>query len=86
MKDYSTRFSARASLGAVGVQMRRMGLWKTIGKYVCIKQIRNSHRSIIEYLQLEDGTRVYLASSSYGATVYRVAPPHSYVEANDGKG
>lgn len=38
MKDYSTRFSARASLGAVGLHMRRMGLWKTVGKHVRIKQ------------------------------------------------
>jgi hypothetical protein len=38
MKDYSIRFSARASLGAVGMHMRRMGLWKTVGRYVRIKQ------------------------------------------------
>lgn len=58
---------------------------KSIEK-VGIRQIRNSHRSIIDYLELEDGTRVYLGSSSYGATVYRIAPRHSYVEANDGEG
>lgn len=46
-------------------------------------QIRNSHRSIINYLELDDGTKVYFGSSAYGATVYRVAPRHSYVEAND---
>jgi hypothetical protein len=38
MKDYSTRFTARASLGAVGMHLRRLGIWKTIGKYVRIKQ------------------------------------------------
>lgn len=36
--DYYTRFSARASLGAVGKHMQRMGLWKRVGKYVQIRQ------------------------------------------------
>jgi hypothetical protein len=36
--DHYTRFSARASLGAVGMQMQRMGLWKSVGKQVQIKQ------------------------------------------------
>jgi len=46
-------------------------------------QIRGSHRCVLNMLELEDGTCVYIGSSAYGATVYRVAPKHSYVEAND---
>lgn len=46
-------------------------------------QIRGSHRCVLNFLELDDGTRVYIGSSAYGATVYRVAPRHSYVEAND---
>lgn len=49
---------------------------------VSVKQIRNSHRCVIGRLELEDGTRVYLGSSAYGATVYRVASRHSYVESD----
>lgn len=49
---------------------------------VSARQIRNSHRCIVQQLELEDGTRIYLGSSAYGATVYRVAPKHSYVEAS----
>ena len=33
-----TRYSARASLAAVGVRMRQMGIWDTIKKHVEIKQ------------------------------------------------
>lgn len=51
---------------------------------VSASQIRGSHRCVLDFLELEDGTRVYIGSSAYGATVYRVAPKHSYVEANDG--
>ncbi len=47
---------------------------------VVVRQIRNSHRSIVDFIELEGGTRVYLASSSLGATVYRIALKHSYAE------
>jgi hypothetical protein len=46
-------------------------------------QIRGSHRCVIEHIDLDDGTRVYFGASAHGATVYRVAKRHSYVEAND---
>jgi hypothetical protein len=52
---------------------------------VSATQIRDSHRCIIEYLELEDGSRVYLGSSAYGATVFRVSNPISYVEKIDGQ-
>lgn len=38
MTDYSKRHSKRASLAAVGIQMRRWRIWETIGKHVRIKQ------------------------------------------------
>ncbi len=43
-------------------------------------QIRGSHRCVVEMLDLEDGSRVYLGSSAHGATAYRVAKRESYVE------
>lgn len=51
---------------------------------VSTSQIRGSHRCVINFIELEDGTRLFMGSSAYGATIYRVAPKHSYVEANDG--
>ena len=42
-------------------------------KRVSAQQIRGSHRSIIDHIELEDGTKVYLASSAFGATIYRIA-------------
>ena len=38
MDDYSTRHSACASLAAVGLHMRQMGVWQTIDRHVHIKQ------------------------------------------------
>lgn len=46
-------------------------------------QIRGSHRCVVDHLELDDGTKVYFGASAHGATVYRVAKKHSYVEAND---
>jgi len=50
------------------------------GAHVKRVTIRNSHRSILEYIELENGTRLYLAASAFGATVYRISPRGSYVE------
>jgi hypothetical protein len=44
------------------------------------RPIRNSHRCIIDELEFVDGTKLYLGSSAYGATVYRISKPHSYVK------
>lgn len=46
---------------------------------VGVRQLRGSNRSVLEWLQLEDGTRLYLAASSEGAVVYRLAKRFSYV-------
>lgn len=38
MDDYSKRHSSRASLAAVGIQLRRWRIWEIVGKHVHIKQ------------------------------------------------
>lgn len=43
--------------------------------------IRNSHRSILKVIEFADGSKLHLGSSAFGATVYRISKPHSYVEA-----
>lgn len=42
MKQYN-RFSARASLAAVGVYLRQLGVWETIEAYVQVKQKQVKH-------------------------------------------
>lgn len=37
MRDYTTRDSARASLGAVGLTMRQMRIWVAVDNQVNIK-------------------------------------------------
>lgn len=47
--------------------------------------IRGSNRAVLYHLKLEDGTMLYLGSSPFGATVYRIARPQSAVERVDGQ-
>jgi hypothetical protein len=47
---------------------------------VDIQDLRGSNRSVIHSLTLENGVRLYLGSSPFGAVVYRVAPPRSHVQ------
>lgn len=42
--------------------------------------VPNTGRSVIESLELEDGTVLYLGSSVHGALVYRIRKPHRYVK------
>jgi len=35
----------------------------------------------LESIEFEDGTKLYLGSSFYGAVVYRIAKPHSYTSS-----
>lgn len=44
------------------------------------RQVRAANRTVVEWLEFEDGSRVYLASSADGAIAYRISRPHSYVE------
>jgi hypothetical protein len=49
-------------------------------KSVAGEDIKGTNRCVLTTITLEDGTRVYLASSTRGATVYRVRAPFSYTE------
>lgn len=42
-------------------------------------------RCRVDWLDLDDGTRLFFAAGGRGAVVYRVRRPHSYVEKTDGK-
>lgn len=43
--------------------------------------VSGTGRSCLTCLELWDGSKVYLGSSSVGAIVYRISRPHSYVQA-----
>lgn len=43
--------------------------------------IKGAGRSVIDFIEFDDGTRMYLGASTYGATVYRIAKVHSYTES-----
>lgn len=47
---------------------------------VDVKLLRGSNRSVLYSLTMEDGIKLYLGSSAWGATVYRLAKPQSAVE------
>jgi hypothetical protein len=44
------------------------------------KLLKGSNRTIIYSIEFENGTRMYLASSAYGALVYRIATPRKYAD------
>lgn len=52
---------------------------------VGVSLIRGSHRSVLYSITMEDGTIVYLGSSPFGATVYRMAKLQSAVERVNGR-
>jgi len=43
--------------------------------------IKGAGRAVIDFIEFDDGTRLYIGSSPHGATVYRIAKTHSYAEA-----
>ena len=45
------------------------------------KDIVGSSRIVVDFIELTDGSRVYLGSSNEGAVVYKITRPHSYSEA-----
>lgn len=45
--------------------------------------IKGSNRSVIYSITMEDGTTLFLGSSPFGATAYRIAKPQSAVEQFD---
>ena len=78
-------FAAMNGLGLPGEQdcsakaIQRLFEMQKVAR-VQTRPIRNSHRCLIDFIELDDRTRVYIGSSALGATVYRVAKPHSYAE------
>lgn len=51
---------------------------------VGVRQLRGANRSILDWIQFADGTRLYVAASAEGAVVYRLARRHSYAESAGG--
>jgi|SRR5690606_21001609 len=45
------------------------------------RQLKGTTRFCLDSLEFRDGTKLYLAASPQGATIYRIARPHSYTEA-----
>jgi hypothetical protein len=43
-------------------------------------EIRGSKRYCVEWLEMEDGTRLYFGASSHGATVYRITKKMNFTE------
>ena len=62
--------------------IRKLLNGRTIKK-VSVSQLRDSHRCLIDHLELDDGSKVYFGAGSCGSIVYRVTPPYSYTEAID---
>jgi len=44
------------------------------------RQLPGKNRTAIDWIEFEDGTRMFLASGIDGAVVYRIAPPRSFVQ------
>jgi hypothetical protein len=49
-------------------------------KSLAVRWVRGTNRSIIDHIEFEDGTKMYLGASPQGAIVYRISPPFSYTE------
>lgn len=47
---------------------------------VAVHPVRGSHRSQIEFIELENGTKIHFGSGPVGALVYRISKPHSYAK------
>ena len=47
-------------------------------KSVDAKLLKGSNRTILYSIEFENGVRMFLASSAYGALIYRLATPHKY--------
>jgi len=49
------------------------------------RDVPHTRRCLVDWLELWDGTKLYLAAGADGAVVYRIARPTSYVEKIDGR-
>lgn len=47
---------------------------------VRVQDVPNTGRSTIDFIELVNGTRIYLGASTAGAVVYRVTRPSSYLQ------
>lgn len=83
-----TADEAFAALNGMGVPEERtccaevvLPYFEKQGLKIKGKQPRGTQRYIIDEIEFPDGTRMYLAPSPQGATIYRIRKPHSYVQA-----
>lgn len=53
-------------------------------KKVHMRQVNRANRTIIDSIEFDDGTRMFLASSPVGAVVYRISKPRRCLEAANG--
>lgn len=78
---------AFAALNGLGIPSERSCLLEDVTELiekfpvasVSGKNISGTGRCIIDHLVLQDGSKVYFAPSTEGATIYRISRPHSYV-------
>lgn len=49
-------------------------------KAVKVFTVANTNRSVLESIELEDGTTIFLSGSAHGALVYRIRKPHLYAD------
>ena len=61
------------------VTVRELFSSKTVRR-VHSKDVRGTTRSVIESIEFDDGTRLYLAAAPLGAVVYRITRPISYTQ------
>lgn len=55
-------------------------------KNVATRLVKGTNRSVIDSVEFEDGSKLFLGSSAFGAIVYRISKKRSFVEEVDGKG
>lgn len=58
-------------------------LFAASGLKVKGRQIRNTTRYCVDSIEFPDGTKIHLAASPQGATVYRIVAKHSYVNGTE---
>jgi hypothetical protein len=76
-------FAAMHGLGLPAEQSCSLDDVTELLKTVPIRRVRGTQvlgqaRTVLESLELWDGTRVYFGAAPEGAVIYRIARPHSY--------
>jgi hypothetical protein len=49
-------------------------------KKVNVALLKGTNRSIVNWIEFEDGTRLFLGATAAGAIVYRIAKPRSFTQ------